>query len=161
MLSFMTSSDLAAFIAANNITAEIIRLGAHTPTVEAAAQVLGVQVEQVGKSILFMADEKPVLVIANGLNRVDYKRLAEYLGLSRKRIRIASPEQVVDIAGYVVGSMPPFGHKTSLRTLMDARTFEQSLFYAGGGDIDAMLCVTPHEIARVTKAEKVEVATVV
>lgn len=153
----MTSSDLAAFIAAHNITAEIIRLGAHTPTVEVAAQVLGVQVEQVGKSILFIADEQPVLVIANGTNRVDYKRLAEYLGLPRKRIRIANADQVLEIAGYVVGSMPPFGHKTPLRTLMDARTFEQSTFYAGGGDIDAMLRVAPSEIARVTQAEKLEV----
>jgi prolyl-tRNA editing enzyme YbaK/EbsC (Cys-tRNA(Pro) deacylase) len=153
----MTSSDLAAFIAANNITAEIIRLGAHTPTVEAAAQVLGVQVEQVGKSILFMADDKPVLVIASGINRIDYKRLADYLGLSRRRIRIANPEEVETIAGFVVGSMPPFGHKTKLRTLMDARTFEQSLFYAGGGDIDAMLRVAPSEIERVAQAEKVEV----
>ncbi len=153
----MTSSDLAAFIAANNITAEIIRLGAHTPTVEVAAQVLGVQVEQVGKSILFIADEQPVLVIANGTNRVDYKRLAEYLGLPRKRIRIANADQVLAIAGYVVGSMPPFGHKTPLRTLMDACTFEQSTFYAGGGDIDAMLRVAPGEIERVTQAEKLEV----
>lgn len=154
----MTSSDLEAFIAARNITAEIIRLGAHTPTVEMAAQALGVQVEQVGKSILFIADEKPVLVIASGTNRIDYKRLAEYLGLSRKRLRIANAEEVESIAGFVVGSMPPFGHKTPLRTLMDARTFEQSTFYAGGGDIDAMLRVAPGEIQRVAQAEKVEVS---
>lgn len=154
----MDSSDLASYLTAHQIEAELIRLGAHTPTVEAAAQALGVPVEQVGKSILFMADETPVLVIASGTSRIDYKRLAEYLGLSRRRIRIANPEEVETIAGFVVGSMPPFGHKTKLRTLMDARTFEQSTFYAGGGDIDAMLRVAPSEIERVSQAEKVEVS---
>jgi prolyl-tRNA editing enzyme YbaK/EbsC (Cys-tRNA(Pro) deacylase) len=153
----MTSTDLAAFIAAHNITAQIIHMAEHTPTVESAAAALGVGVEQIGKSILFVADETPVLVVASGTNRIDYKRLAEYLGLSRRRIRIANPEEVESIAGFVVGSMPPFGHKTPLRTLMDARAFAQSEFYAGGGDINAMLRVSPDEILRVSNAEKVEV----
>jgi prolyl-tRNA editing enzyme YbaK/EbsC (Cys-tRNA(Pro) deacylase) len=153
----MTSSDLAAFIAAHNITAEIIHMAEHTPTVESAAIALGVDVGQIGKSILFVADDTPVLVVASGTNRIDYKRLAEYLGLSRRRIRIANPEEVESIAGYVVGSMPPFGHKTPLHTLMDTRAFAQSEFYAGGGDINAMLRVSPDEIQRVSNAERVEV----
>jgi prolyl-tRNA editing enzyme YbaK/EbsC (Cys-tRNA(Pro) deacylase) len=153
----MTSTDLATFIAAHNITAEIIHMAEHTPTVDSAAVALGVGVEQIGKSILFVADDVPILVVASGTNRIDYKRLADYLGLSRRRIRIANPEEVESIAGYVVGSMPPFGHKTPLRTLIDARAFAQSEFYAGGGDINAMLRVSPDEIQRVSKAEKVEV----
>jgi prolyl-tRNA editing enzyme YbaK/EbsC (Cys-tRNA(Pro) deacylase) len=153
----MDSSDLAAFIAARALAAEIIHMDQHTPTVDVAAQVLGVPVEQVAKSILFMVNDAPLLVIANGLNRVDYKRLAEHLNLSRKKIRIASPDDVLNLAGFIVGSMPPFGHKTPLPTLLDARLFDQAEVYAGGGDINAMLRVTPEEIARVTGGERVAV----
>src|SRR5260221_227071 len=76
----MDSSDLRAFLAAHAITAELIHLPEHTPTVEIAAQALGVVVDQVAKSTLFRADGAPVLVIANGISRIDYRRLAEYLG---------------------------------------------------------------------------------
>jgi prolyl-tRNA editing enzyme YbaK/EbsC (Cys-tRNA(Pro) deacylase) len=154
----MDSADLAAFIAANGITAEIIRLPDHTPTVEVAAQALGVRIEQVVKSILFLAEGSPVLVIANGTNRIDYRRLGDYLNLSRKRIKMADADQVLDIAGYIVGSMPPFGHKTRLRTLIDARMFEQPEVFAGGGDINAILRVAADEIMRVTGGERVEVS---
>jgi Cys-tRNA(Pro) deacylase len=153
----MDSADLAAFIAANGITAEIILLPDHTPTVEVAAQALGVRIEQVVKSILFLAEGSPVLVIANGTNRIDYRRLGDYLNLSRKRIKMADADQVLSIAGYIVGSMPPFGHKSKLRTLFDARMFEQPEVFAGGGSINAMLRITPNEIVRVTDGEKVDV----
>lgn len=146
----MDSADLAVFIRDRAIAAEIVHLEQHTPTVEVAAQALGVAVDQIAKSILFLADETPLLVVANGLHRIDYKRLAEYFNLSRKKLRIASPEEVLNIAGFIVGSMPPFGHKTALRTLLDARLFEQAEVYAGGGDIDALLRVKPTEIERVT-----------
>jgi Cys-tRNA(Pro) deacylase len=154
----MDSTDLAAFITANAITAEIIHMDEHTLTVEAAAQALGVPADQIVKSILFVTEDSPLLVIANGLNKIDYKRLAEYLNLSRKKVRMAQAEEVLEIAGFIVGSMPPFGHKIKLRTLLDARLFEQSEVYAGGGDINAMLRVSPQEIERVTGGVKVEVA---
>jgi Cys-tRNA(Pro) deacylase len=155
----LNSSDLAAFLSASGVTAELIRLPDHTPTVETAAQALGVSVEQIAKSILFLADGSPMLVIANGLNRIDYKRLADHLGLSRKRVRMATADEVLDIAGYTVGSMPPFGHKIKLRTLMDSRLFAQPEIFAGGGEIDTLLRITPDDIQRVSAGERVEVTT--
>ena len=153
----MDSSDLREFIAARAITAEIIHLADHTPTVEVAAQALGVPVLQVAKSILFLAGEAPVLVIANGPSRVDFKRLADQLGLPRKRVRMANAAEVLAIAGFVVGSMPPFGHKNPLRTLLDLRLFDQPEVYAGGGDLNAMLRIEPRELARVTGGRQVDV----
>jgi len=156
----MDSSDLSKFISAHSIAAEIIHMPEHTLTVEAAAQALKVHADQIVKSILFVADNAPVLVIANGLNRIDYKRLGEYLNLSRKKIRMAQAAEVLEISGFIVGSMPPFGHKTKLRTLLDPRLFEQAEVYAGGGDINAMLRVTPSEILRVANGERVEVTNI-
>lgn len=154
----MDSSDLAAFIAANSIAAEIIHTEDHTPTVEAAAQALGVHVEQIAKSILFIADGSPVLVIANGTSRIDYKRLSGCLNLPRKKVKMADAETVLGIAGYIVGSMPPFGHKARLRTLIDSRMFARPEIFAGGGDINAMVRVAPGEIMRVAAGERVELA---
>lgn len=155
----MNSTDLAAFISAHNITAEIVHIGTHTPTVETAAQALGVHPDQIVKSILCLADGSPILVIASGTARIDLKRLADSLDLARKRVKMADAPTVFEISGFEVGAMPPFGHKAKLRTLIDRRVFDQPEVYGGGGEVDAMMRLTPAEISRVTGGETIDVAS--
>jgi prolyl-tRNA editing enzyme YbaK/EbsC (Cys-tRNA(Pro) deacylase) len=154
----MDSSDLAHFIAAHDIKAEIVHLPVETPTVAAAASAVNVKPEQIIKSVLFMADGHPVLVVTNGLTRIHRKRLAIVLGLSRRRIKIASVEQVLAITGYVVGAVPPFGHPTNLPTLLDAGVLAESTVYGGGGESNALMRLSPYELQRVVNSELVDIA---
>lgn len=142
------AADLARFIDEQGITAELIHLPEETPTVEAAAQAVNAHPDQIGKSILFLADGRPQLIVANGLNRVDYKRLADYLGLSRRRVKLARADEVLVITGYPVGTVPPFGHHQVLPTIIEAKVMEQTDFYAGGGEINALIRLTTAELQR-------------
>ena len=153
----MNSDHIRAFLSEHRLRGEVVVLPEHTPTVEAAARAVGASVERIAKSILFIADGAPVLVIANGLSRVDYRRVADYLGLTRKKLKLADSDTVLNITGFRVGTVPPFGHKTRLRTLMDVNVLVQPEVFAGGGAIDALLRITPAEIVRATNAEKVDV----
>jgi prolyl-tRNA editing enzyme YbaK/EbsC (Cys-tRNA(Pro) deacylase) len=135
----VNSVDLAQFIAGNDIKAEIVHLEEATLTVADAADVMGVQPEQIIKTVLFLADGEPVLVIASGLARIAWKRLADYLGVSRRRLKTGNAEQVLAITGYVAGSVPPFGHKAKLRTIVEQAVYEQAVVYGGGGEIDALM----------------------
>ncbi|MGA8241808.1 MAG: YbaK/EbsC family protein, partial [Desulfobacterales bacterium] len=110
----MTSADLRKFIAAHYIDATILHLDARTSTVSDAARELGVDTDQIIKSLVFMIEDQPLLVINNGTARVDRKKLATLLGVGRKRVKFASAEQALAITGFVVGSMPPFGHRQML-----------------------------------------------
>lgn len=148
----MDEQDLSRFIARNRIKAEIIRLDVETPTVEAAAAALGVKTEQIGKSILFVVKDDPVLVIANGLARVDYRRLSDFLQTSRKKIKLANAKQVLQFTGYPVGTVPPFGHKKPLKTIIDTCVIEQEEIYAGGGNIQVLLRIATDELQRVVAA---------
>ncbi len=159
----MTAAALEDFLQAHAIAGELLRLAEHTPTVEDAARVLGTTVDGIAKSVLFVQDvpgepaERAVLVIANGLNRVDYRRVADCLGLSRRRLKLADAETVLALTGQPVGGVAPFGHPRPLRTLIDRRVLEQPQVYAGGGALDALLRIAPSEIVRVTGAETVDV----
>lgn len=154
----LTSADLAAFITRHGIAAEIVKLPTHTPTVEAAAWVLGVSTSQIVKSLVFLVDGRPILVIANGTARVDVKKIAAHFGVGRKRARLADADTVLAVTGYLAGAVPPFGHKQPLPALLDPGVLAQSEVYAGGGDIDALLHITPDELRRVTGAQLVSVA---
>jgi len=156
----MDTADLSAYLRQHGIAGEVIVLPEHTPTVETAARVVGTTVERIVKSILFLAEATPLLVIASGTHRVDYKRVAEYIGFSRKRVKMADAPTVLEVTGFPVGAVPPFGHKTRLRTLVDVQVLAQPEVYAGGGAIDALLRITPAEIVRATSAETVNVVAV-
>ena len=154
----MTSADLRKFIAAQHIDATILHLGAHTSTVSDAARELGVDTDQIIKSLIFMIEDRPLLVINNGTARVDRKKLATLLGVGRKRVKFASAEQALAITGFVVGSMPPFGHRQVLRTLVTPAIPRLDLIFGGGGDVDAMMRLTPADLVRVTGAEITDVS---
>ncbi len=149
----MNSKDLANFLADNQIEAEIVHLQAETPTVAAAAAAVGVEPAQIIKSVLFLADGQPLLVIANGLSRIAWKTLADYVGVSRKRLKTAKAEQVLATTGYAAGAVPPFGHLAPLRTIVDTAVYAQSLVYGGGGEINALMRLSTAELKRVVGTE--------
>jgi prolyl-tRNA editing enzyme YbaK/EbsC (Cys-tRNA(Pro) deacylase) len=159
----MSVDRLSDFLSVHGIAAEVLRLAEHTPTVEAAAQVTGTTVDRIAKSVLFVQEgdaplaERAVLVVANGLNRVDYRRVADRLGTSRRRLKLADAETVLALTGQPVGGVAPFGHPRRLRTFVDRRVLDQPEVLAGGGALDALLRVAPAEIVRVTGAEIVDV----
>jgi Cys-tRNA(Pro) deacylase len=154
----LTHVDLQQFIDANGITAAIIPLKDHTATVADAARALEVDTAQIIKSLLFLVDGEALLVINSGTARVDRKKLAAFLGVGRKRVKFATPDQALSVTGYVVGSMPPFGHRQRLQTLVDAAVTRLETVYGGGGALNAMLRLTTAELLRVTGPEVVAVA---
>lgn len=149
----MNSGDLQRFIDAHDIQAVILPMDQHTPTVPDAARVLGVDSGQIIKSLVFMIKDEPVLVINNGQARVDRRKLAAYLTIGRGQVKFAASDQALAITGYIVGSMPPFGHRRKLRTVVDTAVSGLGTVFGGGGDIDAMLRLTAAELLRVTAAE--------
>lgn len=158
MTTPLNSSDLQAFIDDHRLNATIMPMARPTATVADAASALGVAAERIIKSLLFMAGEQPIMVINNGPGRVDRKKLATYLNMNRKQVKFATAGQALAICGFVVGSMPPFGHRQLLRTLIDAATANLDTVYGGGGGIDVMMRVSPAELVRTTRAEITDLA---
>jgi prolyl-tRNA editing enzyme YbaK/EbsC (Cys-tRNA(Pro) deacylase) len=166
-----TPHDLQRFIATHGITAQLLREVGDTPTVPAAAAVLGVETDQIIKTLLFVVEwpetpsTKPtaVVVISHGERRVDRKQLAAHLGVSHHRIRFASAGVVLELLGYPAGGVPPLGHKTALPVILDAAVVHAAaqvndIFFGGGGDDRTMLRISLTELIRVVQPEVVAVS---
>jgi Cys-tRNA(Pro) deacylase len=143
------STDLERYLKEQGIDGEVLHFPMLTPTVEAAAEALGVPCDAIVKSLLFLVEGLPVLVVASGTARVDNRLIAAEFGVGRKRVRLASPQIVLETAGYIVGAMPPFGHSQKLMTLIDPSVMEHDTVYAGGGDDNAMMRIRPGDLQRV------------
>ena len=144
--------DLLNYMQVHGIPGEILRLSVPTPTVETAARAVGAHADQIIKSILFIVDGRPVLVIANGLSSIKRQAIAKIYGVGKGKVKLASAEMVLEISGYEVGAMPPFGHQQPLTTLIDKRVLDFNQAYAGGGAENALLQLTPQDIVKVSGA---------
>ncbi|MER3397776.1 MAG: EbsC protein [Chloroflexota bacterium] len=149
--------ELEAFLRERASRARLVRLESDTSTVEAAAEALGVPPARIIKSLVFIAGDGPILVIAGGPDRVDRRRLAELLGLPAGKVRLATPEEVLTATGYPVGGVPPVGHTRPIKVYVDRRVAEApSTVFGGGGAGGVLLEIEPAELIRLTGAEVID-----
>lgn len=154
--------DLAAFVRDRELPAELVRPGGPTRTVPDAARVLGVEARAIIKSLVFEVDSRALLVIVAGEARVRMGTLARALGVSRRRVRLTSPEEALAITGFQVGSMPPFGHRRALDTLVDSASVpEEGVVYGGGGGPDVLLRLPASTLDDVTQARRLPLTVAV
>jgi prolyl-tRNA editing enzyme YbaK/EbsC (Cys-tRNA(Pro) deacylase) len=128
-------------------------LPADTSTAEAAAQAVGAPVGSIVKSLVFLADGVPLLVLVAGDRRADIKRLRVELGLSKKRLRIAQPDEVRTLVGFEVGGVPPVGHQPPLRTLTDASLSRFDDLWAAAGSGHAVFPIGYERLLAITGGE--------
>ena len=138
--------SLVKYLQEHRIEAEFLVLPSGTRTVEQAAAALDVAPERIVKSLLFIVQDKPVLVIASGTGRVDTTRLAAHFNSIPSEVRLADAEQVLQITGYEIGSVPPVGYDSGLYTLLDPSVLVFDEVYAGGGVHDRLLRLSPESI---------------
>jgi hypothetical protein len=72
--------------------------------------------------------------------------------ISRRRLKLAKADEVLEITGYPVGTVPPFGHNLPIPTIIEANVVEQKELYAGGGEINALIRLKTAELQRVLQA---------
>ena len=96
---------VADILAAHGATGQVVVLPEPAPTAAAAAAQLGCEVGAIANSLVFMADERPLLVMTSGRHRVDTALLTKRLG--KEKIRRAAPEEVREATGQAIGGVAP------------------------------------------------------
>ena len=125
-----------------------------THTAAEAAAAVGAPVEAIVKSLVFALDGEPLLILVSGPNRVDTGLVGEYVnGVLNK----ADAQMVKEASGYSIGGVPPFGHSTSLRCLMDEDLLALEMVWAAAGSARAVFPISPRRLAELSSAEIVRV----
>ena len=113
-----------------------------TRTAPEAAAAVGCEVGQIVKSLVFLRDDEPMMVLCAGDRRVASDRLG---------LRAATAEQARAGTGFAIGGIPPLGHERPLDTLIDEslRRFETVWCAAGTphavfeAETDALIAAIP------------------
>jgi prolyl-tRNA editing enzyme YbaK/EbsC (Cys-tRNA(Pro) deacylase) len=110
----MAVKDFKAFLEANNLDIQIIETTDATKTAAEAAQVHGVPVSNIVKSLLLKVDDSFKLFLTPGDRRVDMEKVKKDFGALQ--VRMADADEVKEMTGYSIGGVPPFGHPKRIET---------------------------------------------
>jgi prolyl-tRNA editing enzyme YbaK/EbsC (Cys-tRNA(Pro) deacylase) len=125
-----------------------------TATAAEAAAAIGTTVERIVKSLVFMAGDQPILVLASGPNRVDLDKVAPLVGQPVKR---ANADQVRELTGFSIGGVPPVGHAQPLRAVVDRELLQFDEVWAAAGTPNSVFSITPGELVRITAGQVADV----
>ena len=126
-----------------------------TRTVSEAANAVGCADAQIAKTLVFVADGDPVLVVASGAHRVDTGVLLDIFDVAE--VRQASPDEVRVATGYPVGGVSPLGCD-GLPVAFAEELLRYARIYVAGGDGNTLFAVEPRTLADVIKARIARVA---
>lgn len=135
------------------LSVDVRTLERNTRTVQEAATAVGCKECAIAKSIVFVADGDPVLVVASGSHRIDADKLAVLLDVAE--VRQASPDEVRSATGFAVGGVAPFAH--DLPVVMDEALLEEPRIWAAGGDGNTLFAVEPQKLASCIDAQVADV----
>lgn len=149
---------LLAFAAERGVTATLHPADSPMPTVPLAAAALGIPVEAMTKNVLFFVQERAILVIARGVQRVDDRKIAAHFGVGRKQVKLATGEQTLATTGFAAGCVPPFGHFTPLPTLIDSQVMALDRVYGGTSDPNVLISVSSEALVELIQGTVLELA---
>lgn len=139
------------FVAATaHLNLEIRQMDQSTHTAEEAAAAVGAPVAAIVKSLLFLAGDEPIVVLASGPNRVNPQALGDRLGVVLDK---ADAKAVKTHTGWSIGGVPPFGYPAALRTVMDEDFFTLDTVWAAAGSATAVFPISPARLQELTSAE--------
>jgi prolyl-tRNA editing enzyme YbaK/EbsC (Cys-tRNA(Pro) deacylase) len=130
---------------------------AHTArTAAEAARVVKCDVGQIAKSLVFRTGTtgRAVLVITSGANTVNEWRIGVLL---KETLEKAPPAFVREHAGYAVGGIPPVGHARPMETFIDEDLMRHPSIWAAGGTPNALFCMPPADLVKMTGGRVVKV----
>ena len=131
----------------------VVEFTVSTATAPEAAAAAGCELGAIVKSLLFLIDGQPTLILVAGDRLADQKKLAARFGIGKKKVRLADAKTVLRVTGYEVGGVPPVGHNEKLPTLIDESLSRFQIVWAAAGAHDAVFPIAYAKLVEITDGQ--------
>ena len=99
-------------------------------TVSEAAEAIGCEPAMIAKTLSFLQDDTPVLILADGLARIDNRKYKERFHC---KARMIPAELVEPLIGHDIGGVCPFGIHQDVRVYLDESLRKHEIVYPAVG----------------------------
>lgn len=127
------------------ITNRIMEFEGSSATVELAAAALNCQPARIAKTLSFMVNDQPILIVAAGDTKIDNPKYKARFGTKAKML---SPEQAVALVGHAVGGVCPFAVNDGVTVFLDESLKRFQTVFPACGSINSAVELTIPELER-------------
>jgi prolyl-tRNA editing enzyme YbaK/EbsC (Cys-tRNA(Pro) deacylase) len=138
-----------AALQAAGLKTDVLDLSESARTAQLAADALDTALGSIVKSLIFLADGEPILVLVAGDRRASPEKLKSLLGA--RRVMIADADRVRKETGFSIGGVPPIGHDRPLSTWIDKSLGRFETVYAAAGHHRAVFPIAFRTLVRITE----------
>ena len=154
----MALEEAKAFLEEKGYGDRILIFDVSSATVELAAEAVGTEPARIAKSLTFMVDTKPVMIICAGDAKVNN---AKYKGFFQKKAKMLTRDEVHELIGHDVGGVCPFGIKAGVDVYMDISLKRFEKVYPACGSSNSAVELTPEELEKLSGCiEWIDVCTI-
>ncbi len=139
----MKSAD---YLESKNIKFRTIHLNEVPKTAQDVERIYDCSLRQVLKTLIFIGETEPVIVVLPGDKRVDMDKLKKVS--KQNNLRMAKPDEVEEITGYTIGGISPFGIEKDIMKIIDESVFEIETVNIGGGKAEIGIELNSEELKK-------------
>lgn len=133
-----------------NLNDRIIEFPISTATVLEAANALKCTEGEIAKSLAFLVEDNPILIIAAGDKKIDNTKYKQTFHVKAKMIQF---DQVEELIGHAAGGVCPFGINDNINVYLDESLKQYSIVYPA--------CGTPNSAVKLSILELEEASNFV
>ncbi len=137
----MSIEKVKSYFAYRGMAERVREFPVSSATVALAAEALACEPCRIAKTLSFLVEDKPVLIVAAGDAKIDNPK---YKTRFRTKAKMLSPEQTVELIGHAVGGVCPFAVNDGVTVYLDEslKRFE-TVFPACGSSNSAIELTIP------------------
>lgn len=128
---------------------KIIELDCISATVKQAAQALGVEQNQIAKTLAFMLDE-PILIVMSGDAKIDNHKYKEYFG---KKAKMIPQDELDTLVGHKIGGVCPFAIKEGVKVYLDKSLKDNEYVYPACGSENSAIKLSIEQLEKYSNYE--------
>ena len=146
----MTIEQIKNYLEECGLGDRVYEFDVSSATVELAAQALGCEPCRIAKTMSFLVEEHPVLVVLAGDARVDN---AKFKAVFHQKAKMLTHEQVAEMTGFPVGGVCPFLAPENTKVFLDESLKRFDIVYPAAGTRSSAVKLTVPELERASKCD--------
>ena len=141
----MSVDKVKKYFSQYGMDSRILEFDGSSATVDLAAAALNCESGRIAKTLSFMVQDKPILIVSAGDVKIDNAKYKAFFG---KKAKMLTADQVIELVGHAVGGVCPFAIKDGVTVYLDASLKKYETVFPACGSSNSAIELTIEEMEK-------------